>query len=479
MSPDRLEAQASELRECMNTPLNIGSRRELFVDDTLIDRLTGDAALKLNPPVRAEVVFQVRPPLENACSSVYSAFIAHEGRILLYYRGHYPIGKVGTDESQQQTTHVAFSQDGIHFERPELGLFDIGDGGRNNVVWQGIQSHNLIPFLDTNPACAPDERFKAVGGTGKNNLYGLVSPDGIHWRLIQTAPLAVTGAFDSANVAFWDGTIGRYRLFSRFFETGRGRAIQSCTSADFLNWSEPVPHQYDADAPVEQFYTNATTPVPGAEHILLSFPMRYVAERTTPLHDISAMDYPGNGRPGMAGMTDAVMLSSRDGVHWKRPFLGAWLRAGLDVRNWTHRNSCTGIGILPLREDEWSMYVSEHYGWPDNRLRRLAIRPWGFASVSGGVAGGSLITHPFVFSGAELRINFSTSAIGSVAISLLHADGRPIAGRGLVDQRPIYGDCLDQVVEWADGTTVADLVGVPIRLQVELKDADLYAFRFV
>ena len=105
-----------------------------------------------------------------------------------------------------------------------------------------------------------------------------------------------------------------------------------------------MPHIYDEDAPVEQFYTNATTPVPGAEHILLSFPMRYVAERTTPLVGTSEMDYPGTGNPGMAGMTDAVMMSSRDGVHWNRPFPEAWLRAGLDERNWTHR----AIPVRPL-----------------------------------------------------------------------------------------------------------------------------------
>ena len=458
--------------------IDIGSRRELLVDDHLLDRLEGDVALRLNPPTRQEVVFEVLPPLENACSLVYSVLLTDGDRHLLYYRGHEPIRGIGADESRRQTTHVAFSRDGIHFERPELGLFDFGDGGRNNVVWQGIQSHNLVPFLDGNPACPPEERFKAVGGTTRNSLCGLVSPDGIHWRPIQEAPLPVTGRFDSANVAFWDATMGQYRLFSRFSEPGRGRAIQSCTSNDFLHWTEPVPHQYDAAAPAEQFYTNATTPVPGAEHILLSFPMRYVADRTTPVADIRAMDYPGTGKAGMAGMTDAVMMSSRDGVHWKRPFLGAWLRAGLDPRNWTHRNTTPAIGILPLREDEWSLYVSEHYGWPDNRLRRLAIRPWGFAGVAGGSAGGGLLTQPFTFAGGELRINFSTSAVGSVSVALLDAEGVPLAGRGLADQTPLYGDGLDQPVVWTGGSNVADLTGRPVRLRVELKDADLYAFRF-
>ena len=459
-------------------PVTIGTRRELFVDHELVDRIEGDARLSLQPPKREEVVFQVGGRLENAASGVYNVLVEHEGRYLLYYRGHYPLADRGGDESNQQTAHVAVSTDGIHFERPELGLFDLGDGGQNNVVWKGIQSHNLVAFADANPACSPDRRFKAVGGTGANNLYGLYSPDGLHWQLIQDTPLKVAGAFDSANVAFFDHVIGKYRLFSRFFEKGRGRAIQSCTSEDFIHWTDPVPHQYDAGAPVEQFYTNATTPVPGAEHILLSFPMRYVAERETPVADISAMDYPGNGQPGMAGMTDAVMMSSRDGVHWNRPFPEAWVRAGLDERNWTHRNNCPAIGILARCENEWSMYISEHYGWPDNRLRRLSLRPWGFASVQAGRAGGSLVTRPLLFAGRELRLNFSTSAVGSVVVEIQQDNGQPIPGYTIGDCPPIYGDRLDHPVSWKGGMEVGALAGNPVRLRFELKDADLFAFRF-
>jgi hypothetical protein len=206
--------------------------------------------------------------------------------------------------------------------------------------------------------------------------------------------------------------------------------------------------------------------------------MRYVAERTTPLEDISGMDYPGTGKPGMAGMTDAVMMSSRDGVHWNRPFPEAWVRAGLDERNWTHRNNCPAVGILPLRADEWSMYISEHYGWPDNRLRRLSLRPWGFASVNGRHAGGMVVTRSFTFSGSELRLNFSTSAVGSVGVEIQDEHGEPLCGYALDDMEPVYGDRLDAPVAWSGRRDVAALAGRTVRLRFALKDADVFAFRF-
>jgi len=368
-----------------------------------------------------------------------------------------------------------------------VGVYDFGDGRKNNVVWQGIQGHNLVPFLDRNPDADADKRFKAVGGTGENNLYALYSPDGLRWRLAQDEPLDVPGAFDSANVAFWDALKGKYRLFSRYFtdvdgnrqhKGGKGwyRAIQSCESDDFIHWTEPVHHTYDADAPLEEFYTNATTPCPGAEHILLSFPMRYRIDRPTPLADTGAMEYPGN--PGNNGITDSVMMSSRDGVHWKRPFLEAWLRAGLDERNWTHRNTCPAVGILPRRNAEWSMYISEHYGWPDNRLRRVSVRPWGFASIHAGYHGGEVVTKPLTFTGGQLRLNFATSAVGHVRVELQHPDGTPIAGCTLDDMTPVYGDALDQPFAWNDNADVSHLAGQPVRLRFELNDADVYAMRF-
>ena len=459
--------------------IKVGSLREMFVDEYLIENYEGGGKLRVHPPHREEVVFEFNGPLENACSSVYSTVFQVEDNYRLYYRGHYPIGSVEGDSAQQQTAHVAISTDGVNFERPLLKNYDFGDDGGNNVVWQGIQGHNFVPFLDQNPDCREESSYKAVGGTGENNLYSFHSKDGFNWSLIQEEPLSVQGKFDSANLAFYDRIISKYRLFSRFSEEGRGRAIQSSFSDDFREWTEPTPHIYESDVPLEEFYTNATVAVPGAEHTLMSFPMRYVADRTTPLSDISQMDYPGIGQTGMEGMTDAVMMSSRDGVNWFRPFCEAWIRPGLDDRNWTHRNTTPAIGILSIKDTEWSMYVSEHYGWSDNRLRRLSLRPWGFASIYADYYGGGVLTKPIVFSGSELRINFSTSAVGSVRIEIQDAQGVPFSGYTFDDMDPIYGDKLDQNVEWSHHRNLSELSGVEMKLRFELRDADVFSFRFV
>jgi len=439
--------------------VEIGTRTEPFVDDWLVDRIEG-LQFKLHEPVRREVVLVLDRPWEGPTGGCCTVMRTPDGGIRMYYRGDCP-----ADASDQQVTCMATSSDGIHFERPKLGLFEVHGSTDNNVVWRGIESHNLAPLPDANPDAAPDQQYKAFGGP-MWKLYGLCSPDGIRWGRIREEPLDYEGAFDSHNVAFWDELAGCYRSFSRYFIDGwpKGiRAIQSATSPDFIHWSKPAPHEYGEGVPTEHLYTNATVQCPGAPHIFLSFPKRFVPGR----HKVKQHAH--------GGLSEAVFMTSRDGVHWDRRFMEAWVRPGPDERNWTERSNMTGCGILETGPGEWSMYISEHYRWDNNRLRRLTVRRHGFVSVHAGYAGGEFTTRPLVFEGTRLALNYATSIVGSVQVEVQEPDGRPVEGFALDDMAPLYGDELDAVVAWKGGGDLAAVAGKPVRLRFAMKDADLYA----
>ena len=112
-------------------------------------------------------------------------------------------------------------------------------------------------------------------------------------------------------------------------------------------------------------------------------------------------------------------------------------------------------------------------------MRRFTLRSDGFVSASASNAGGELVTKPIRFSGDKLALNFSTSAAGSIRIEIQDANGTPIPGFTLADAPEIFGDALDQVVPWKDNHTLAELSGKPVRLRLVMKDADIYAFRFL
>ncbi len=450
--------------------LDLGTRWELFVDHFLVASTRG-AALKLHEPRRAEVVLVLDAPWEGPTSAYFS--VLRDGDVIrLYYRG----SVAGSDHSDNQVTCVAESRDGIHFTRPKLGIVEVNGSKDNNVVWRGVESHNFAPFLDQNPKATPDARYKALAGLkqpGRNwhqgetpgGLYAFASVDGVNWRKLRPEPVMTKGAFDSLNLAFWDPARDRYTCYSRIFEN-KVRAVQSVPSADFVNWGDGVSNRYAQDVPYEHFYTSATLPCPGAEHLLVAFPKRFVTDRK------KIAEHKG------PGVSDAVFMSSRDGQHWDRTFLEAWVRPGPDQKNWTDRNNMPAWGIVESAPGEWSMYISEHYRWPDCRIRRLTLPRHRFAAMNSGARGGEFTTHSLVVRGSRLVLNYATSAAGSIQIEVLDAAGRPLPGFTLADMPPLFGDELDATVRWKKGSDLSSLQGQPVRLRVQLKDADLFALRF-
>jgi len=456
---------------------NIGSRRELFVDDWLIAELCG-AWLQVHRPERREIAMTLDAPWEDS--------VAFPDRVLPWgdgWRLYYRAGILDWN-SEEDTTVLALAEsgDGVAFTRPSLGLQEVNGSRQNNVLQVGGYPTVPPPFLDTNPACQPEQRFKGICARACK-AHAMASADGLHWTPMQEAPLDLPGQFDTINTAFWDAVGGCYRCFTRSWHdlaTGRVlegwdfsgaqpvRAIQQATSPDFLHWSAPTQLRYaDGDSTVH-LYTNAILPCPGAEHIYLGFPNRYVPERK-PYADHQ-----------FEGVNDALFMSSRDGLHWNRR-LDAWVRPGLDERNWTERNNYPVWGIAETSPTEWSMYITEHYRHAPlpTRMRRLAIRPWGFVSVHGDHSGGELVTKPFTFAGSTLRLNAATSAAGSIAVEIQDEQGHPLPGLTLADMTPWYGDKLDAPIAWKDGGDLSRLADRPVRLRFALKDADLLSLRFL
>src|SRR3954468_9414483 len=180
-------------------PTDIGTRVEMFVDERLIDSAhRSGISLELQTPIRREIVLTTDKPWEGIFSAYFT--ILQDGpKFRLYYRGSGPVG----DSSEQQHTRYAETTDGIHFVPPNLGLHKFNGSKDNNIILTGIASHNFSPFLDTNPAAKPDERYKALAGQN-NSLDAYVSPDGLHWKKLQADPVITKGTFDSLNLAFWD-----------------------------------------------------------------------------------------------------------------------------------------------------------------------------------------------------------------------------------------------------------------------------------
>lgn len=516
------------------TVTDIGDRRELFVEDSLIERLEGGTQLVMHRPIPREISIVHDAPWEGTGSGYHSVF-EDDGLYRMYYKSWQldPLNAAQRDPNDPPNPRFsayAESDDGIHWRKPELGLHAFEGSTANNIVMLSekvgavdVDAAHPAFFKDTNPAAPADARYKAIfRSSGEEGLLPFKSADGLRWEPMSDHPVITDGKFDSQNLAFWDDVAGVYRAYWRSFtppekedDTGI-RSIRTGTSPDFINWQVIGDLTYE-DSPLEQLYTNQVKPYHRAPHLLIGFPNRYIErgheheaqidaasariagnaaagdERSEhwshamkSLPELEHRKYRAEAREryGIA-MTESLFMASRDGVHFKR-WNDAFLPPGIErPGTWNYGNQYIAWHVVETASalagapNELSMYAVESY-WtePGSALRRYTLRLDGFVSVRAPSTGGELVTKPIRFTGTQLALNFATSVAGSVRVEIQDEAGNPLPGFSLADSAPLYGNTVDRAIAWKHGGDLGELVGKTVRLRFVLEDADLYAYRF-
>lgn len=454
-------------------PLAIGNRLEPFVDTYLIASMSGVEHV-LNAPIGAETVLAFDKPWEGEFCAYVTAI--RDGELIrLYYRG---LPQARADGTDLETTCYAVSVDGVHFAKPNLGLFEVNGTRDNNVILHGFAplSHNFAPFLDTRSDVNPSQRYKALAGTSSTGLVAFVSPDGVHWSKLRDEAVITQGALDSQNVAFWSETEQQYVCYLRTFSAQSGvRTVSRCTSPDFVTWTPIVEMDFGNTTP-EHLYTNQTTPYYRAPHIYIGIAARFMpGRRVVTEQTISEL---GGVAMYSGDCSDAVLLTTRGGTHYDRTFMEGFIRPGIGLNNWTSRTNYPARGVVQTGPNEMSMYVQRNYGQKSHHLQRLVMRIDGLASIKAPYAGGELVTKPLTFTGSKLVLNYATSAAGSIWVELLDETGAPLAGFARTDCDEIVGDEIARVVTWKGSSDLAAHSGKPFSLRIVMKDADLYSLRF-
>lgn len=445
-------------------PVAIGTRRELFVDRLLVGE-TRNTTLKLHQPQFAEPVKDARP------NGHYATVLKAADKFQFYYRGDKDpkvTWKTHGIEAYHagEVTLYAESKDAIAWTRPRLGIFEHPSFPDGNIVLMDefLVNHNFTPFIDTRPGVPASEKYKALGGIayqphqkdvrekrGPGGLKAYVSSDGIHWKKLReeaVVPEEWGKYFDSQNYAFWSESERCYVCYFRRFVNGR-RGIARTTSEDFIHWTPFV--EMKANLPNEHLYTSCTQPYFRAPQIYVALPTRFMDKR--------------------GAATDILFMTTRGGDSYDREFTQSFIRPGLSKDGWLNRANYAAIGIHQTSDTEMSIFLTGG--------RRYTLRLDGFVSVNAPLAGGELITKPFTFTGGRLEINYSTSAAGQMRVELLDADGKALPGFALDDCEPIWGDHIARVVKWKSGDDVSPHAGKPVRLHLEMSDADLFSLRFI
>jgi hypothetical protein len=462
-------------------PIELDSRRELFVDRFLIDRLE-NVRLELNSPRDEGVVLRFDKPWEGPFCA-YCTVIHDADKYRCYYRGLPTAGKDGTS---REVTCVAESPDGVHWTKPTLGLFEVDGTQENNVVLAGVApvTHNFSPFLDARSGVRDDQRWKGLGGTMTSGLVAFASSDGLHWRRLTDEPVIAQSMvpfqymFDSQNVSCWSSAERRYVCYFRVFKDGMRRICRT-TSDDFIRWTPPLLMEYRHDngpAPIEHLYTNQTHPYFRAPHLYVSIAARFMPGRQVLRDDQARAIHVDPSY--FKDTSDAIFMTTRGTDIYDRTFLEGFIRPGIGPQNWVSRTNYPALNVVQTGPTEMSVYVNQDYAQPTAHLRRYSLRLDGFARVRANYSGGELLTKPLTFIGKRLQLNFATSAAGGIRVEVQDAAGKPIDGYALEDCTELIGNEMERSVAWKSGEDVSALAGRPVRLRFVMKDSDLFSLRF-
>ncbi len=437
----------------------------------------------------------------------YAAVVNANGVLRLYYRADAMRQRIDKDKIAgiHGVICVAESRDGgITFRKPNIGKYEYNGTKNNNIIFDRTEKplDNFSVFYDNNPACPKEERFKALceinygNDNGGTKLLYYASEDGLDFK--EMYPLSVRGTFDSYNVMVWDENTEQYFLYYRAFHTPEGedrlswrgarpnwlRHIRVATSKDFRNWTEHGRISFEEGQEVYQLYTNQITKYYRA-NAFIGFPVRYndrVAEQRNfhfmPLGDRHEAITEVYNREGTA-VTDCVIMTSTDGFKFNRRD-EAFLTPGVENRNnWWYGNCYTVYGLIETEAEEdgapneISFYVGENYRIKGVNFRRYTMRLDGFFSWNAPYRGGEVLTKRITVNEDEMRLNFATSALGGVTVSVCDENGDALDG---YTSYTMFGDSTDRPVEFEK--PLSELKGKTVRLRFGMKDAQLYSFVF-
>ncbi len=378
------------------------------------------------------------------------------------------------------------SKDGVHWTRPILRQDEYHGSRENNILVIDPKAHwaaNAILNVVRDPD-DPDPERRYKGFLSRHPRWPIVSPDEIHWKRL-SVPRIPSG--DESNMSY-DALTGTYiatlKVAGPF---GRSQAVS--TSKDFEHWTEPR-LLYHADAEDQQrakAWILARLADPTRQDPVYNDPRYYGVD----IYNVAVFRYEDLYiiLPAMFHTTGPRPEGNTDGFHHVQ------LACSRNLTSWTRLadrqpfidNSPVGdawdtMCMLPpsaplVRGDElWFYYTAAKYrGKPPNppphagAVCLAVLRRDGFMSLDAGEKPGTLLTKPFVLTGAKLLVNVD-AAEGSLEAEVLDAEGKTLA----VSQ-PIVGDQLRATVQWKSGD-LADLKGKTITLRFKLRNASFYSF---
>ena len=459
--------------------VDIDVGRQLFVDDFLIHKDGTEMVRAYHQPLKYPANPILFPQTEDEANpELPPCAIAKSGGV--WFDVYDDCFKMWYMASYLGYGCLATSQDGIHWERPELDVVP----GTNLCLPRTTHPDSGSVIID--PTADPGERYKMIcrepdrpGSDGRAHM--LVSPDGIHWDEV-----AKPGDMGDRSTMFYNpfrqkwvqsvrintrdaGRVRHYREHDDFRGSGDWQEKNELTPwlrADCMDTGLDIyPQLYNLDA-------IAYESIMLGFHQILKGPPNEIGEAC-----------------GMPKLTELTLGYSRDGFHFHRPDRRSFIGARREPGSWEYGYVESSAGMCLVMGDELWFYYSAYAGdpkrtpsptWHTNGMYAngavglAKLRRDGFASMRARFPGATLVTRPVRFSGSRLFVNANT--VGSnLRVSVVDESGEVLDGFDQESCVPFMGNSTCTEIRWHD-RDLAALAGKPVRFRFEMDRGDLYAF---
>jgi len=518
---------------------------QLFLDDYIVARATGLDRVVHHPRAMGVVIAADKPWETFGC---YPQYVGRQkdGTFFAFYHAFWwdtvPQARVDHDRAHdfKDTMAYATSKDGIHWEKPHLGLVD----APAEIDWEkfppfpspkGLSRSNNLVVFSGEPLKQSGFSIWDLGQHGNmtdpskryaiffedHGYFAKELPDFLHDPKWRNKLVDCGGKFSprGKGLHFWDDLHGEWvtivqNAVPHWLPT---REVARFASEDLQQWRSEIvltPDSHDPHTP--QYYAEPMSMMPFyAEGVVFGLLSWFHSDRMHPdggpVLQKSA-EYPYIWPWARKGVNEMRITISRDGGRtWDRTSSReAWVPYGTEEdsydrlvigpspplfvgdEDWFYFSVIDGNHLvirnspeqMPYYQDrvvrhQTGLYIQKHNRYVSLRAANQKL---------------VLITKPVTVTGKTLQLNVEANrglvraAIGSAEpVATLNgttmsmaphlAEQKPLAGFNFDDCMPVRANSIEYTVQFKSGASLESLRGRPVRLLFEMTDADLYGFR--
>lgn len=489
---DQSTSRSDRLADGVSPVWEIGADSEIFLDDFLIQRsegvwrsvnhpkkFAGNPVIKPDRPWEGYLILQPGTVL----------FDKAEGKFKMWYLAAPSKWRPPSKGGSWDDCFLCYatSEDGLAWEKPDLGLTEFRGSRANNIILTKVNWDHCLVEDKNDPDSSKRYKLLYWQSWDKEHcgIWTAFSSDGIHWQNPLTYPSVPCSATSDTFSVMRDPVSKQYFLFHKTV-LGRIRKVSRLVSDDLINWRddrlilEPDAH----DQPDTQLY------------------------------GLSGFRY-GNQYVGMLWVfhtylqsVDTQLVSSRDGLHWGRALNRMiFLPLGYMVvgyKGYSFDSKMIWPTSAPIQKDDELWIYYSGFSNPHNALSSeytgqigvARLRLDGFCSLDA-TSEGFIVTRPIKLEGSTLFVNAQvnsneaqplgshptwrglfagTTGEGYVRVEVQDEVERPIEGYSAAESLPLRGDGVHQKVSWGRGKGLSALRGRAVRFKFIIANTKLYSF---